>query len=131
VTPAPWLRFWWALGTVLLVVAAYVCLAPGQEIPGSFEFNDKLWHAAGHFALTCYFCGLVPRARWYQVMASLMAFGIGVEVAQHFMHVGREADKYDVLANTCGMTAGLLLSHLGLSRWPRWVAWTLGRRSVS
>ena len=129
-TPAPWLRFWWALGATLLLLAAYICLAPGQEVPGSFELNDKLSHAVGHFALTIYFCGLVPRPRWYKIAISLVAFGIGIEIAQHFMHLGREADRYDVLANTCGLAAGLLLSYLGLDRWPRWVAWTLGQRSV-
>jgi VanZ family protein len=131
VTPVPWLRFWWALGAVLVVLAAYICLAPGQEIPGSFELNDKVSHGFGHFVLTIYFCGLVPRVSWYKIAIFLLAFGIGIEIAQHFMHVGRQADRYDVLANSVGMTTGLLLSHLGLHRWPRWVAWTLGERSVS
>jgi VanZ family protein len=119
------------LGAVLVVLAAYICLAPGQEIPGSLELNDKVSHGFGHFVLTIYFCGLVPRVSWYKIAIFLLAFGIGIEIAQHFMHVGRQADRYDVLANSVGMTTGLLLSHLGLHRWPRWVAWTLGERSVS
>jgi VanZ family protein len=130
VTPVPWLRFWWALGLVIVVVAAYVCLAPGQEIPGTFELNDKVSHAVGHCLMAIYFCGLVPRSRWYLVLGFLLAFGIGIEIAQHFMHVGREADKYDVVANSTGMLAGLALSHFLLARWPHWVAWTLGRRAV-
>jgi VanZ family protein len=119
------------MGVVLVVLAAFVCLAPGRDIPGGFQFNDKLWHAVGHLALTIYFCGLVPRLGWYKVVAFLLAFGIGIEIAQHFMQMGREADKFDILANTTGMALGLGLSHFGMNRWPHWVAWTLGRRSVS
>lgn len=129
-TPAPWIRLWWALGVVFVTLAAYVCLAPGNEIPGAFEMNDKFMHALGHCLLTIYFCGLVPRLRWYKVMIALLAFGIGIEIAQHFMHVGRQADRYDVVANSLGMVAGLALSHFGLCRWPHWVAWTLGKRTA-
>ncbi len=130
-TPVPWLRFWWALGVVLVVLAAYICLAPGSDVPGAFEVNDKVSHAVGHCLLAIYFCGIVQRHSWYKVVAFLLAFGIGIEIAQHFMHLGREADRYDIIANTSGMSVGLALAHFGLARWPHWAAWMLGRRAVT
>jgi VanZ family protein len=124
-------RLWWVLGVVIVGLALYVCLAPTPDIPGSFELNDKFSHAAGHALLTIYFTGLVARSRWWKVVVFLTLFGIAVEVAQHFMKAGREAEARDLLANAAGVALGLLLAHFGLCRWPRWVEWLLGRRAAS
>jgi glycopeptide antibiotics resistance protein len=88
-------------------------------------------HALGHAVLTIYFCGLVSRSGWYKVCGFMISFGIAVEIAQYFMDVGREADRYDILANTLGMVAGLTLAHFGMNRWPRWAAWMLGQRTAA
>ena len=60
----------------------------------------------------------------------LLLFGIVIEFAQYFMHVGREGDPRDVVANSAGAVLGLSLARLGLSRWPDLAAWLLGRRAV-
>jgi VanZ family protein len=123
-------RFWWALGVVLVIAALVVCLMPMPELPKTFDLNDKVWHILGHTALAVYFTGLVERRRWWKIFVFLLGFGIGVEFAQHFMHVGRRADWRDVLGNSAGDLFGLLLGYLGLARWRQWMDWLSGRRAA-
>ena len=46
------------------------------------------------------------------------------------MQVGRDGDPRDVLANGAGTLLGLFVGFLGVSRWPQWAAWLLGRRTA-
>lgn len=124
-------RFWWGLGWVLVLAAVVVCLVPGTEVPGAFEMNDKLGHLVGHGALALYFTGLVPWPRWWKIFLFLLLLGIAIEFAQYHMHVGRDGDPRDVLANAVGAGLGLVLGKLGLSRWPEWADRLLGRRRVA
>jgi len=43
------------------------------------------------------------------------------------MHVGREGDPRDVVANSIGAALGLVLARLGMARWPEFAAWALFR----
>jgi VanZ family protein len=123
-------RVWWALGVVLVVIALLVCLAPVEDIAASFEWNDKASHLVGHGTLALYFAGLVPRRSWWKIFVFLLLMGIGVEIAQYYMHWGREGDPRDVLANSLGALLGLTVGRLGGARWPEFVAWLLGRRAT-
>jgi VanZ family protein len=123
-------RFWWALGVLVVVAAIVICLVPGQELPMAFEWNDKLSHVAGHGAMAAYFAGLVPRRGWWRIFLFLLLLGISIEFLQYYMQAGREGDWRDVVANACGAAFGLLLARMGLSRWPDFAAWLLGRRAV-
>ena len=125
------LRMEWTVGVVLLLAATVVCLVPGHELPSSFELNDKICHLVGHAALAAYFTGLVPRKRWWKILLLLLIFGAVIEVAQYYMHVGREGDPRDVFANGLGACLGLLVGFLGVSRWPQLVAWLFRRREVA
>ena len=122
-------RFWWALGIVLVIAALVVCLMPMPQIPQAFDLNDKVWHILGHTALATYFTGLVERSRWWKILVFLLVFGVGVELAQHFMNMGRQGDYRDALGNAAGDLLGLLLGYLGLARWPVWMEWLAGRRA--
>ena len=124
-------KFWWALGVVLVIAALFVCLMPMPVVPKAFDFNDKVWHILGHTALATYFTGLVERRGWWKIFAFLLAFGIAVEFAQHFMGWGRRGDWRDAIGNAAGDLLGLALGWLGLSRWPQWLAWLSGRRSAA
>jgi len=124
-------RILWGLGWVLVTLALVVCLVPGRELPQSFEFNDKVSHLVGHGALALYFAGLVPRRSWWKIFIGLLLFGVAIEIAQYFMHVGREGDARDVLANSSGVILGLALGWLGLARWPEFLAWVLGQRRAT
>ena len=122
-------KFWWALGVAIVLAALVVCLLPGSEIPGTP--NDKVEHLAGHGLMALYFAGLVPRGRWWAIFAFLLVFGVVVELAQHYMALGRHGDVRDVIANVLGALLGLLLARLGLSRWPQAAAWLLGQRRAT
>ena len=122
------MRMWWGLGVLLVGAAVLICLVPGQDIPGSFELNDKLSHLVGHGAMAAYFTGLVARRSWWKIFALLLLLGAAIELAQYYMHVGRQGDARDVVANSCGAVLGLVLGWLGLSRWPQWADRLLGRR---
>jgi len=124
-------RIEWTGGVVLLLAATVVCLVPGHDLPASFELNDKVSHMVGHGALAAYFTGLVPRRRWWLIFVGLMIFGAVIEVAQHFMHVGRNGDPRDLLANCIGVSLGLVVGFLGVSRWPDLLAWALRQRGVA
>ena len=79
-------------------------------MPTAFESNDKVSHLVGHGTLALYFAGLVPRRGWWKIFVFLLLFGIAIEFAQYYMHVGREGDPRDVIANSLGAALGLLLA---------------------
>ena len=121
-------RLEWTIGYLLVAAALVVCLLPGRELPDSFELNDKISHLVGHGALAVYFSGLVPRRNWWKIFLYLLIFGAVIELAQYFMHAGREGDPRDVLANAAGAVLGLLAGWAGMGRWPDLVAWVFRRR---
>lgn len=123
-------RVWWALGVLLLIAAVVVCLVPIQEIPRSFEWNDKSSHLVGHGTLALYFSGLVPRRSWWKIFVYLLLMGVVIEFAQYYMHWGRFGDPRDVFANATGSVLGLAIGRLGGDRWPEFAAWLLGRRAT-
>ena len=123
-------RVWWALGVLLVVIAAIVCLVPIPHVPKTFDLNDKVGHLIGHGTLALYFAGLVPRRGWWKIFGFLLLFGIAIEFLQYYMHVGRDGDARDVMANALGAALGLLLARCGLARWPEMAAWLLGRRTA-
>jgi VanZ family protein len=123
-------RVWWGLGALFVAAALVMCLVPSADVPRPLEWNDKVSHLAGHGALAAYFAGLVPRRSWWKIFVFLLLFGISIEIAQYFMHSGREGDPRDVLANSAGAALGLGAARLGLARWPEVAEWLLGRRTT-
>lgn len=123
-------RFWWILGGLIVCAAITICLLPNADLPQSFSLNDKLSHVIGHAVMACYFAGLVERHGWWKIVLFQFLLGVGIEVTQSMMHVGREADVFDCIANLMGAGLGLLLARAGLERWPRTAAWILGRRAA-
>ena len=124
------LRVWWTLGVVLVAAAIWVCLMPVQDIAAPLEWNDKASHLVGHGLLALYFAGLVPRRSWWKIFVFLLLMGAAIEIAQFHMHLGREGDPRDVVANSAGAVLGLIAARLGLARWPEFAAWLLGRRAT-
>ncbi|HET9864935.1 MAG TPA: VanZ family protein [Steroidobacteraceae bacterium] len=115
-------RVEWAIGALLVVGAVVACLMPTDRLPVAFELNDKLSHLAGYGVLAVYFAGLMPPRRWWKIFVLLLLLGAVIEVAQHYMQLGRQGDPRDVIANSLGVLLGLLAGWLGLARWPEWVA---------
>lgn len=123
-------RAWWALGAIIVLLAIFICLIPGKELPAAFEWNDKTSHLVGHGLLALYFSGLVARRSWWKIFLFLLLLGTAIEFAQYSMHAGREGDPRDVVANSIGALLGLAVGGLGGARWPEFAAWLLGRKAT-
>jgi VanZ family protein len=123
-------RFWWAVGVLIVCAAVTICLLPNSELPSSFSLNDKVSHVLGHALMASYFAGLVERRGWWKILLFQFLLGVFIEVSQSFMHLGREADVFDCIANLLGAGLGLLLARAGLERWPQVAASILGRRAA-
>jgi VanZ family protein len=121
-------RFWWILGGLIVCAAVTICLLPNTDLPTSFSLNDKLSHLISHALMASYFAGLVERRGWWKILLFQFLLGVSIEVSQSLMHVGREADVLDCVANLIGAGLGLLLARAGLERWPQVAASMLGRR---
>lgn len=120
-------RWWLVLGWAFILFAVIVCLLPGKALPNT-GVNDKIEHWMLYAFLTVWFCGLYPRSRYVFIATALFLMGGGIELAQGAMHMGREADIRDVVANTAGIVVGLLLALAGLGGWAQWIdGWTRPR----
>ena len=108
-------QLWRYLFTVLLAVISWLALSAAP--PKTFSTGwDKSNHALAFAALA--FSAVwgwwqQPR-QWPRLIAVLVAYGIGIEIAQSFLPP-READWHDVVADSIGIALGLLAA------WP--VTW--------
>jgi VanZ family protein len=117
---------WWALGYVLLVWTVNDSLERHPPNFGGWFSSDKVLHFAGYFLLATWFAGVARRSRYWLVGMFLIAFSGAIEIMQGLMHHGRNAEWLDLVANTCGITAALIIASLGLGRWMIWVERLLG-----
>ncbi|NJB87492.1 VanZ family protein [Lewinella marina] len=106
------MRFITALYALLLI---YVSLAPGQRIPGIFNWGelfspDKIAHfgAYAFFAVLLSFSnGMASRWKRAATAALLAAlFGVLMEVLQGIAGTGRDFDPVDMVANLIGALLG-------------------------
>lgn len=111
---------WLAGGALLVAGLIALCLMPAANVP-SIGMSDFVDHAAGYLALTLWFAGLVPRARWLLLALVLTLLGLTLEWLQGALSLGRVADARDAAANTLGIALGLTLALAGLGGWMRWV----------
>lgn len=96
---------------IFLGAAAYVLwasLAPTRDLP-KVSMWDKAEHAIAYFGLAFLGVWALPERR-LMIAGALLAFGIGIEFAQANMGMGRMGDPLDALANTIGVTGGLLVA---------------------
>lgn len=94
----------WCLGIAALVV---VSLAPAPDLP-QLAGSDKLHHFLAYGLLAAAAVQLF--ARWPALLGAglgLVLLGIGLEHAQGALTETRMADRWDALANTLGVIAGL------------------------
>jgi len=99
--PALWSAIWIAAITLVVVAS----LVPVPDLPPG---GDKLEHFLAYFALAA---GAVQLyARWPALLGAglgLVLMGIGLEHAQGMLTATRVMDRWDALANTLGVIAGL------------------------
>jgi VanZ family protein len=116
---------WVAMSAVLVASVAYFSLASVSSPPLPANF-DKLEHFTVYCGLAVWFTGLYPRSRYWKVVAGLVALGLGLEVAQGAMQLGRTADAFDMVANAAGVGVGLVLALMVTGNWARRVESWLG-----
>lgn len=105
--PLRYPRAWCALWCLAIAVVVVASLAPGPQLP-SPPGSDKLHHFAAYFVLAA--SGVQLFARWPSLLGAglgLVLLGIGLEHAQGALTDTRMADRFDALANTLGVIAGL------------------------
>ena len=101
----PWL--WAGLWMLAIAVVVIGSLLPGKDLP-PLPVSDKLEHFAAYAALSAGAVQLfVRRLSWGFVCVLLVLMGIGLEVLQAQMGLGRMLDRNDALANTIGVLIGL------------------------
>ncbi len=113
------LRYWhlWLLcGLAMVLTVLLGSLLP--TVPAlEFQQSDKVNHLVAYIMMTAWFTALVQRSRYWLIVTGLVLFGIGVEVAQASMHLGRDGDWRDVVANCIGIAAGLALAFSSRESW--------------
>lgn len=108
--------FWIAASAVLVLGVVWGSLQTSldADVPQGF---DKVEHFSTYLFLAVWFTGLFARPRWWLIVATLLALGAAMEAAQYVMQAGRSADIYDMVANTAGVAAGLLLAAMLTGGW--------------
>lgn len=124
--PLRYPRLWLTVGWAAVAFAIYVCLAPIDRLPQPANLSDKAEHFLAYLLLSLWFTGIYPRSRYWLIGIGLFALGIAIEFAQGAMHYGRQADVHDVIANSTGLIAGLLLALMLLGGWAQRVESLLG-----
>lgn len=114
----------WLVASILLVAGViWGSLETGTRIPMAGG-NDKVLHFGCYCFLAIWFAGLFARNRYVWIAVALLLLGLAMEIAQHLMHAGRQADPLDMAANAGGIVAGLTAAALFLGGWARWIeAW--------
>ena len=124
-------RLWQTVGWTLIVALLVVCLMPAADLPKT-GVSDKFEHTMAYAVLSLWFAGLYARSRYWAIGLGLFAMGVGIELAQGAMHMGREADYRDVIANSTGIVVGLTLAALWLGGWAEWIdGWTRARENAN
>lgn len=94
------------LGLAVFIAASiftlYAALAPGDDTAGLSPW-DKAKHFIVFYGLTFLATMALPRSRFWKIGGVLLAFGIGIEILQGLPIVGRDADIFDVVADTLGI----------------------------
>jgi hypothetical protein len=106
-TRGRWLRPWLSLFALSLLGVLALALQPAGGGADWFPQADKLRHAAA-FAVLWSLGWRAGCAPGLALACGLLAFGMGLEVAQSFT-VDREASAWDVLADAVGIAVGWYL----------------------
>jgi VanZ family protein len=106
------------LGLAVFIAATvftlYAALAPGDDTQGLIPW-DKAKHFIVFYGLTFLAAVALPRSRWWKIAVVLLGFGIGIEILQGLPIVGRDADAFDVVADTLGI--GFFFGPIIVAQW--------------
>ena len=113
-----------ALFALACGVIAWLSLSPTEALPQGLTFWDKAEHALAYLALSLLGAWAFP-GRLGRLAVGLFLGGVGVEILQSTMGLGRQGDPFDAVANSTGIAVGLLIAIL-VRNWAR----RLQRRGV-
>lgn len=99
-----------AIFAAAVALVLYVSLSPAESLPGT-GMSDKIEHALAWAALTGLGLALAP-LRWREVAGFCLVLGIGVELAQATMGLGRQGDWRDFLADAVGVLIAIRVAQL-------------------
>ena len=114
-----------AVFAIACCVIAWLSLSPTEALPQGLTFWDKAEHALAYLALSLLGAWAFP-GRLGRLAAGLFLGGVGVEILQSTMGLGRQGDPWDAVANSTGIAVGLLVAFLVRT----WAARRLQRRGV-
>lgn len=109
---------WLALGWLMVGAVGVGSLWPSMPGPAG-GLPDKLLHFGAYSALAFVFAGAIERRRWWRIALSLLALGIGIEIAQALWTESRNAEWLDAAANAFGVATGLMSAALFPGGWCR------------
>ncbi|MBI1404598.1 MAG: VanZ family protein [Caulobacter sp.] len=95
-----------ALFALACALIAWLSLAPGEDLPQALTFWDKAEHATAYLGLTLVGAWAFPE-RLRRLALGLFLAGVGVEILQAIMGLGRQGDPVDAVANSVGIAVGL------------------------
>ncbi|WP_454717823.1 hypothetical protein [Caulobacter segnis] len=107
-----WPGFLVFLGAVMFTL--YAALAPGDDTARLIPW-DKAKHFIVFYGLTFLASVALPRSRPWKIGAVLLAFGVGIEILQGLPIVGRDADVFDIVADTLGI--GFYFGPIIVTQW--------------
>ena len=116
-----WGRFWWLCDWAILLAVVLGSLMPPNEFPVPTLFNDKALHFGGYFLMSFWFAGSLDRRRYVWVAVGLLLLGALIEVLQHLMGYGRDAELRDFVADAVGIALGLGIAFAGFGNWMAWI----------
>lgn len=101
-----WFRLWWTLGWIGVALVWYLSLIPSPPQLFAFHYADKLEHTLAYACLMGWFGNIYHQlgARLGHAVL-LVLMGIAIEFIQG-LGAYRQFEIADMLANTCGVTAG-------------------------
>jgi VanZ family protein len=106
---------WAAVGYAGVVLALVLSLWPGG-VPLPVHIWDKIQHGTGYALLTLWFTGLYPRDRYLRIGLACFLLGAAIEALQGLTPT-RSMDASDLVANSIGIAAALVLAYLALGGW--------------
>lgn len=101
---------------VIALIAIFIlAMIPLPEAITVFSFQDKVEHTGAFLVLM-----LLGGRGWPTGLAALflglVAYGLGIELCQHFFTANRVGDPWDLLADALGAAAGYGLLCSGMGR---------------
>lgn len=97
-----------------VVFTLYAALAPGDDTQGLIPW-DKAKHFIVFYGLTFLASVALPRSRPWKIGGVLLAFGVAIEILQGLPIVGRDADVFDIVADTLGI--GFYFGPIVVTQW--------------